>query len=489
MRKQQLFYGDNLEVMRKHIPDETVDLCYIDPPFNSKRNYNQIYNNIGKEDKAQCIAFVDTWEWNARAEKEYDEICGNEKGIFAKQTADLIMGLHTILGRGSLLSYLISMTLRINEIHRVLKPTGSFYLHCDPTASHYLKLVLDAVFCSRKGSFINELVWFYKTGGASKNTWAKKHDVIFFYSKNKTKYTFNPIKEKSYMMHKYGFKKSDFKIDPDTGLQYTMVYCRDVWDLASIGSASAERLGYPTQKPEALLERIIKASSNEGDVVLDAYCGCGTTVAAAQKLSRQWIGIDISYQSISLIMKRLTDSHGTDIMSGITVSGIPADIESAKALAAKSDDRLRKEFEKWAVLTYSDNRAMINAKKGKDYGIDGVVRIPIRKNQYGDILFSVKSGSNVNSGMIRDFRGAIAREDAAAGIFITLKEPTKDMRREAAAAGFYRNEHMRDIEKIKIVTVEKILAGERLNMVSAADVLKKAPSDILAIDNQLTFAY
>jgi site-specific DNA-methyltransferase (adenine-specific) len=261
------------------------------------------------------------------------------------------------------------------------------------------------------------------------------------------------------------------------------VVSEDWWQIGIINQSSKERLGYPTQKPEALLERIIKASSNEGDTVLDAYCGCGTTVAVAQRLNRNWLGIDITYQSISLVLKRLTEAHGNDIIANIKVDGIPADMESAKALAEKADDRTRKEFEKWAILTYSDNKAMINDKKGKDYGIDGRARILTGSEQYKDLLFSVKSG-NISSKDIRDFRGTIEREEAAAGFFITLKEPTKDMKEEAAAAGFYSNEYLNNIEKIKIVTVRQILAGKRLSIPLVSAVLKKAESAVN--ENQIT---
>jgi len=494
-----LYYGDNLDIMRGKIPDCSVDLCYIDPPFNSKRNYNQIYNNIGSDDKAQSMAFVDTWEWNERAEKEYGEICRGAGGTFTKQTSDLIIGLHKILGRGSLLSYLVSMTLRINEIHRVLKPTGSFYLHCDPTLGHYLKIVLDAVFCGQGGHFQNEIVWSYKRYTALSKKFQGLHDTIFWCTKS-SDFTFNEIR------YDYGEKSgkndSHYKQDENgnwfrwqkrKGQEPYKVYLSegrrmgDVWEIPLINASAKERLGYPTQKPEALLERIIKASSNEGDAVLDAFCGCGTTVAVAERLKRGWIGIDITYHSISLILKRLTETYGADITSEITLGGIPADIESAKALANKKDDRLRKEFEKWAVLTYSDNKAMINDKKGKDYGIDGTVRILEDAEQYRDVLFSVKSGK-VNSSMIRDFRGVIERENAAAGIFITLGEPTKDMRGEAASAGFYGSRLLSDIPKIKIVTIAQILSGERLNIPVAADVLKKAETAAdgsvqLTIDN------
>ncbi|MDR0196902.1 MAG: restriction endonuclease [Oscillospiraceae bacterium] len=487
--KNQLFYGDNIDIMRGHVPDGSVDLCYIDPPFNSKRDYNRIYNNVGKEDKAQSVAFVDTWEWNVRAEKEYNEICVNEGGVFTKQTSDLIMGLYKILGRGSLLSYLVSMTLRINEIHRVLKPTGSFYLHCDPTVGHYLKIVLDAVFVGRGGNFRNEIVWCYRGAGYPKNDFGRRHDLIFRYSKTK-EYFFNPdpVREPYAEATKERFKHhiGNVRKGKDFGVQQLNPLGKhpdDWWQIQPIAPSSKERLGYPTQKPEALLEKIMLSSSNEGDVVLDAFCGCGTSVAVAQRLNRKWIGIDITYNSISLIIKRLTEAYGEDVMDGVTVSGIPADMESARALANKKDDRLRKEFEKWAVLTYSDNKAMINDKKGKDYGIDGTMRVPERKDKFRDVLFSVKSGK-VNSAMIRDFRGVMERENAAAGIFITLNEPTKDMRKEAASAGFYDDGYNKNIEKIKIVTIGEILKGERLNML-AADVLKKAER-VAGNDEQMT---
>jgi site-specific DNA-methyltransferase (adenine-specific) len=482
----KLFYGDSLEMLRKHILPESVDLCYIDPPFNSKRDYNQIYNNIGKEDKAQSVAFVDTWEWNTRAEDEYTQISANQNGLFTKQTSDLIIGLYQILGRGSLLSYLVSMTLRINEIHRVLKPTGSFYLHCDPTAGHYLKIMLDAVFCGHGGAFKNEIVWSYKRYTAKSKKFQSLHDTVFWYTKS-SDFTFNEIREE--YGDKSGKMDSHYKLDEDgkwfrwqkrKGREPYKIYLSDgrrvgdVWEIPIINASAKERLGYPTQKPEALLERIIKASSNEGDVVLDAFCGCGTTVAVAQRLGRKWIGIDISYHSISLIEKRLTESYGDDIMDSVTTGGIPRDMEAATALANKKDDRLRKEFEKWAVLTYSGNRAIINDKKGKDYGIDGSMPIPESNGGFKDVLFSVKSGK-VSASMIRDFRGVIERENAAAGYFITLKTPTKDMTREAAAAGVYRSDYLpQPIDKLKIVMIEDVMKGERLRLPRMAEVIKKA---------------
>ncbi|MFM6347790.1 MAG: DNA-methyltransferase, partial [Dolichospermum sp.] len=336
----QLYYGDNLEVLRRYIKDDSVDLCYIDPPFNSKRNYNQIYNNIGAEGKAQAQAFIDTWEWDDHAIHGLDEILSNYHGRFTRQCISLINGLTDVLGKGSLLAYLISMTLRITEIHRVLKPTGSFYLHCDPTASHYLKLILDAIFCAQGGDFLNEIIWCYKDpSGKTIDYFRKKHDVIFFYSKSK-KHIFNADS----IRVEYGESTKQQIKNKTTSFGKTVTghplgkIPEDWWTIPIINSQAKERLGYPTQKPEALLERIIKASSNENDIILDAYCGCGTTVAVAQKLNRQWIGIDITYQSISLILKRLEDSFGKEVLTNITLHGIPKDLESAIALAQKQDD-------------------------------------------------------------------------------------------------------------------------------------------------------
>ena len=470
----RLFYGDNLDVLRRKIKDETVDLCYIDPPFNSKRNYNQIYNNIGSEDRAQAQAFTDTWLWDDYAITGFDEILGNAGGRFQPKLVDLVKGLAPVLGRGSLLAYLVSMSLRITEIHRVLKKTGSFYLHCDPTSSHYLKLILDAAFCAAGGDFQNEIDWCYKSGGASKRHYSRKHDVLFFYTKS-DKYTFNYQTEKSYNrgLKPYRFKGvEEFK---DEIGWYTLVGMKDYWNIDMVGRTSAERLGYPTQKPEALLDRVIAASSNEGDVVLDAYCGCGTTIASAQRLKRQWIGIDITYQSVALVLRRLEKTFGIEILAGITTDGIPRDMESAVALAHKKDDRLRKEFEKWAALTYTNNRAIINDKKGADAGIDAVAYFMTGKNDNAKIIFQVKSGG-VKRGDVATLRGDMGREDAALACLITLEDPSGPMKAEAKAAGQYRHEDMgRSYDRISIVTVREIVErGKRLEIPMSLEVLAAA---------------
>jgi site-specific DNA-methyltransferase (adenine-specific) len=302
-----IYCGDNLKILKNFIGSATVDFCYIDPPFNSQRNYYQFSPFLNKKDKDKAPTFIDTWYWDPVAEDKFQEIQFPE---FPSATIALFRSLPEIIGRGKLLAYLVYLTLVVKEIHRVLKSTGSFYLHCDPAASHYLKLVLDTIFCSRGGQFQNEIIWSYRTGGASRKRFARKHDVIFFYTKSR-QWTFHAPKEKSYMMHRYGFKKSNFQLEPETGRQYSLVYGRDVLEIPAIGSDSKERLGFPTQKPEALLSYLIQASSNPGDLVLDAYCGSGTTLVAAQRLDRSWIGIDLNPTSLDLSKQRLKENFGT----------------------------------------------------------------------------------------------------------------------------------------------------------------------------------
>ena len=488
----QLFYGDNLDIFRKgKVHSETVDLCYIDPPFNSKRNYNQIYNNIGDEDRAQAQAFTDTWTWDDRANAGYAEILANAEGRFQARLVELIKGLHAVLQEGSLLAYLVSMSLRITEIHRVLKSTGSFYLHCDPTASHYLKLVLDAVFCSQGGNFQNEVVWSYRTGGVGKQWFSRKHDVLFFYAKKTGQHHFN-------VQHSGSFRTEGMNYDeegkPYKSTKKGRLYFNsqgptmtDVWEIPFLSTVSLERLGYPTQKPESLLERIIQASSNEGDLVLDAYCGCGTTIAVAQRLKRAWIGIDITYQSISLVLRRLEKAFGAKALEQISTDGIPRDMASAEALAHKKDDRLRKEFEKWAVLTYTNNRAVINEKKGADAGIDARAYFMTGKKDNAKIIFQVKSGG-VKRGDIATLRGDMEREQAALAALITLEAPSKPMVNEAKAAGQYRHEDMgRNYDRIQIVTVQELLNGERLEIPMSLEVLKAAQKATNADQDALPF--
>lgn len=544
MAKNELYYGDNLDVLRRKIASDSVDLCYIDPPFNSKRNYFQIYNNQGGEDRAQAQAFVDTWEWGDEAEAGLAWICNVDQlnsGKLTEQTVDLIRGLEKVLRHGSLLAYLIHMTLRIVEIHRVLKPTGSFYLHCDPTASHYLKLVLDAVFCGQGGDFRNEIIWKRKAGRGETNNEAVRfgvsHDIILFYVKSKDttlirqhranstayleskfthydengrRYRLDNLTSPSYranLIYEYkGYQppakgwavsretmermdaegRIHFPKSKEMRLQRKRFFDElegetvdTLWDdIPPINSQAAERLGYPTQKPEALLERIIRASSNEGDTVLDAYCGCGTTVAVAQRLGRRWIGIDITYQSISLILKRLEDKYPADwpqIEANILLDGVPRDLASAVALANRKDDKTRKEFEKWAVLTYSKNQARINEKKGADAGIDGIAYFLIDKDTNGKAIFQVKSGAS-NRATLATLNSDRMREMAEFGFLITMDLPTKAMRDEIAAAGKYKHPLLnREDDRLQVITVAEILQGKRLDLPMArADAVKAA---------------
>lgn len=494
--KNRLFYGDNLDVLRNKIHSESVDLCYIDPPFNSKRNYFQIYNNIGTDggDKAQAQAFMDTWEWGDEAEAGLNfiiDIQNLNNGKFTPQTVALIKGLEQVLGHGDLFAYLVHMTLRIVEIYRVLKPTGSFYLHCDPTASHYLKLVLDSVFCAdgNGGDFRNEIIWYYynKMHDSRKKLFSRATDTIFFYVKKfQEDFTFHQLTETRDAPIKQLARVKVNGILKNARDEYgNIIYnikndktIDNVWRIPCLQPAAQERLGYPTQKPEALLERVIKASSNENDVVLDAYCGCGTTVAVAQKLKRQWIGIDITYQSISLILKRLQDKYPDQwqvIEANIQLDGVPRDFASANALANRTDDKTRKEFEKWAVLTYSKNQARINDKKGADGGIDGVAYFMIDANTNGKAVFQVKSGG-ANRATIATLNSDRQREKAEFGILITMDAPTKPMLQEMQAVGKYKHPMLnREDDRIQIVTIQELLDGKRLDLpMSRNDAIKSA---------------
>lgn len=582
----KLFYGDNLEVLRKYVKDETVDFCYIDPPFNSKRNYNQIYNNIGREDKAQAKVFVDTWTWDTRGEEGLAQITSNYKEVFTKQSINLIIGLEKVLGKGSLLAYLVSMSLRIAEIYRVLKSTGSFYLHCDPASSHYLKLIIDSLFCaSRKGEYQNEIIW-RRTGQHNKILrYGPIHDVILFYTKS-NEYTWNFPKRnymkghidenfikdrKGYKTHYYGnvltgsgIRHGDSgkpwkgfnptakgrhwavpgallnDLDEDLSnltqhekLDYLYelgmititegeawpIYERylkpndgqalpDIWafqpytsgtvfktdkgideEVRWLSTKDSERLGYPTQKPEGLLERIILASTNKGDLVLDAYCGCGTTIAVAERLRRKWIGIDITYQSISLILKRIEEQFDLKSIENISLNGVPKDMESAIALANKRDDRTRKEFEKWAVLTFSDNKAIINEKKGGDKGIDGISFIIDNDDSNNkimqEVLFSVKSGETISPSVIRDLNGTIERESAAMGYLITLY-PMENLVRESKKYGMYTNKKFgHNYPKIEVISINDLLNGRRMDLPISLEVLKKAEQKLLSNQESL----
>lgn len=329
--RNRLFCGDNLEVLRSHLPDESVDLCYIDPPFHSKRNYQA---------PERTHAFADTWTWDQAAQNGFDAI----RGGAVSKVGRLLEGLEPVVGRGSLLAYLVSVAQRLSEIDRVLRPTGSLFLHCDPTASHYLKLLLDAIFCAPGGGFRNEIVWCYSHGGRSRKWFGRKHDIIFYYGKtDRCHFDAGAVRVEM----RSGVRSFGGRLLTDgDGRKYRLVYGtrnshgvaryykyfldegklpEDWWaDINSLQASSAERTGYPTQKPEALLERIVTACSRPGDTVLDAYCGCGTTLVAAERSGRGWIGIDLAPSAVALTLGRLKATFGSEILDQIAVSGVVA---------------------------------------------------------------------------------------------------------------------------------------------------------------------
>lgn len=446
METNILYYGDNLEILRGHIHDNSIDLIYLDPPFNSKATYNVLFKEpSGELSQAQITAFEDTWHWGEEAERTFQEIVYNAPA----KVVDIMNAFRSFVGNNDVMAYLTMMCLRLMELRRVLKETGSIYVHCDPTASHYLRILLDAIY--GKLMFQNEIIWGYKTGGATKRRFARKHDILFFYTKSANNYIFNTVKEKSYMMHTYGFKKSDFKVDEQG--QYTYVIAKDWWEIPSVGSADKQRLGYPTQKPEKLLEKIILASSNENDIVLDPFCGCGTTLVAAQRLNRRWIGIDITHLAISAMKWRLGELFPN---IKYKVIGEPKDIAGAKELASQN----KYQFQWWAI-SLVDGQPYGDKKKGADTGIDGYIYFMDEKDKVKKAIVQVKGG-NVSVSQIRDLEGVIDREKAEFGIFISLESPTKPMETEAVSKGFYKSPFTgTDYQKIQMLTIEELLSGKK----------------------------
>lgn len=535
MADNVLYYGDNLPVLRQYVADESVDLVYLDPPFNSNQDYNVLFaEKDGAEAEAQIKAFGDTWRWDQGAARAYQETV--ELG---GQVSQALQAFRTLLGDSNMLAYLAMMAPRLVELRRVLKPTGSIYLHCDPTASHYLKLLMDAVF--GLANFRNEVIWKRKAGRGETNRQAKRfgvsHDSLLFYAKSASaqfnrQYTdSNP----DYIASKFTHVETDgrrYRLDNLTSPSYrpNLVYeykghrpphngwavsrermeemdreqrlhipenterriqrkryldelmgetVDTLWDdIAPINSQAQERLGYPTQKPEALLERIIAASSGEGDLVLDPFCGCGTTVIAAQKLRRHWVGIDITHLAINLIRHRLRDSFGDE--AKIKVIGEPTSPSGAQELAASDPYQ----FQWWALGLVGARP--VDQKKGADKGVDG--RLYFFDDTSGkakQVIFSVKAGVP-SVAHVRDLVGVLTREKAQIGCFISLQEPTVPMRKEAASAGFYTSpwgQHPR----MQLLTVGELLAGTaRLDFPrSQANVtFKKAPKAAAPDDEQ-----
>jgi DNA modification methylase len=511
MGPNHLYYGDNLPVLRRYIDDESIDLIYIDPPFNSNANYNILFKGQdGGRATAQIKAFTDTWRWDQGASQAYDELMD-----YGGKVAEALRAFRLLLGESDMLAYLAMMAPRLIELHRVLGPTGSFYLHCDPAASHYLKIILDTLF--GPGRFRSEIVW--KRSAAHNDTKQGRqihghiHDVLLFYTKG-DEWTWNPIYTPYDDDYTSGFYRH---IEVDTGRRYRLgdltgpggaangnpsyevmgvtrywrytkekmqalidqgrvvqtrpgtvpaykryldempgIALQDLWtDIRPIGAQAAERLGYPTQKPLSLLERIIECSSNPGDVVLDAFCGCGTTVSAAQRLERRWIGIDITLAAITVIRNRLINEFGAEVTP--RPLGEPESLEDAAELA-RTD---RYQFQWWALGRVGARHA--EEKKGADRGIDGRLFFDDDGTNFTkEVIISVKSGP-IPAAHVRELRGVIEREKAAIGVLLTYHAPSAAMKKEAASAGTYESVKWgRRYPRLQIITIEEVLAGKQI---------------------------
>lgn len=449
----QLFYGDNLDVLRTHIADESVDLIYLDPPFNSNASYNILFRSPeGSGADASIAAFDDTWIWGPAAEEALLDI--TQSGNHALHT--LIQAMKISIGTNALMAYLAMMAVRLLELHRVLKDTGSLYLHCDPTASHYLKLVLDAVFGPR--NFRNEIIWCYHKWSIAQGQFVRNHDVILFYSKRDGEQTFHTqyLPPSPGTMKRWKGKRQQAVFEDgvrkagasDADAQTPMP---DWWEISILNPNSKERLGYPTQKPVSLLERIISASSNPGDTVLDPFCGCGTAVDAAQKLGRSWIGIDVTHLAIGLIEKRLREGYGEE--AEFETIGVPCDLASAERLA--SEDRFQ--FQTWITLKLG-GWPWMGGKKGADKGVDGYFYYVGAGGPTRTGVISVKAGSNVNPGMLRDLWGVMQRDGHQLGLFVCAAQPTRGMEEEAAAHGIVETEFGR-FPAMQIFTMGELFQG------------------------------
>jgi DNA modification methylase len=490
MTENLLYYGDNLDILRRYIKDETIDLIYLDPPFNSNQDYNVLFKEQnGCRSAAQIKAFKDTWRWDQTAAKEYEQVVEGGGGV-----ADAMQGFYAALGRSDTMAYLAMMAPRLIELKRVLKPIGSVYLHCDPTASHYLKMLMDSVF--GPANFRNEIVWHYTGWNKNmKDHFERRHDILLFYS-NSTKQLFNsyslPWKDPEEYVR---IRKQKLRYDgsgrayvlSDAGdgkrvkryIEEAMAMGRpvdDVWEIDKLTSSSKERLGYPTQKPEALLERIIEASTKKGDVILDPFCGCGTAIAVARRLKRKWIGIDITHLAINLIRHRLQNAFGQKVRQTYEVVGEPEDLSGAKQLA--EDDPFQ--FQCCALGLVGARP--VEKKKGADKGIDGRLYFhdepdsPETKTK--QIIFSVKSG-HTGPKDVRDLRGVIERENSEIGVFICMQKPTKEMLAEAASAGFYKSPWRNEpYPRLQLITIEELLTGKTIDAPPLGQVnvtFKKAP--------------
>lgn len=522
MERNTLYYGDNLDVLREHVPDESVDLVYLDPPFNSARDYNVLFKQARHdENQAQITAFTDTWQWSKRHYEMFFDDIRNQR-LF-----ELMEALYRILGQSEMMAYLVMMAPRLLELHRVLKPTGSLYLHCDPAASHYLKLVMDVVFGPPQ--FRNEITWkradahndakcqfgrvsdrlllyarssqapFHKQyGGYQDRTLHDWYQYLEFPDGTTRRLTKqerdsqvipegarryntdnmtspNPrpnltYEYKGYKPPAYGWRVSReamekldeaglllFPSNPNGRImrkryldEQPGAVLGDVWtDVSQLRAAAAERMGYPTQKPLALLERIIAASSNPGDIVLDPFCGCGTAVVGAEKLGRKWIGIDVTFIAVDLIISRLANDFGLVRNKDYDVKGDPKDAYSARQLFEQSP----KQFEIWAVGLAA---GVPQPEKSGDKGVDGKVYFQDLEGKLQFAVCQVKGG-HLSPTLIRDFAHVIERDKAAMGFFICLETPTRGMYSEAEEIGFFTSPSGRKIPKLQIRTIKELV--------------------------------
>jgi len=537
MPENILYYGDNLDILQRYIKDESVDLIYLDPPFKSDQDYNVLFaEKNGSQSKSQIKAFEDTWRWDQGAAEAYHYIVENGP----EKVSQVMQAFRIAIGENDMLAYLSMMAPRLVELRCVLKPAGSLFLHCDPTASHYLKMLMDAIF--GPVNFKNEITW--KRAQPKSHAvlrFSRAHDIILAYSK-----TDRSLFKSQYKQHDLKYLEKFYRFtEPSTGRRYRLgdltnpnknrpnltyefppgsgvirvwrwtkermmkaweegrivlpkkgkvaQYKRyldemkgtpitDFWDdIEHLHGSQQENLGFPTQKPEALLERIIMASSNEGDVVLDPFCGCGTAISVAQRLKRQWIGIDITHLAITLIKHRLQNAFGQNVE--YQVIGEPVSLPDAETLAM--DDPYQ--FQWWALGLVGARPA--EQRKGADKGIDGRLYFhdEVKGGKTKQIILQVKGG-HVSASQIRDLRGVMERENAEVGVFISLQESTQPMRKEAASAGFYKSPGWGTTHpRLQILTIEELLNGKQIDYpapMSTSRTFKKAPPAKLREEEQ-----
>jgi site-specific DNA-methyltransferase (adenine-specific) len=430
IRGRQIHYGDNLPVLRERIPSESVDVVYLDPPFNSKRNYNVLYRtHTGEESPESVTAFEDFWIWDSRTEEHYRELTQDNSPL-----SRALQAFRSFLSQSDLMAYLVMMAPRLAELRRVLRPSGSIYLHCDQTASHYLKVLMDVVFGAN--AFLNNVVWLYGLGGSSKRYWPRKHDDLLWYAKKPGSHYFEPDMVPATSVRMAGQLKK----------------APDYWDIPTINNMAAERLGFPTQKPLALLERIVRSSSPQGGVVLDPFCGCGTTVEAAERLGRTWVGIDISYLAIDIVEKRLLRSFGPRIANQYTLFGKPASMEDAVQLYEQRE----LEFERWAVTLVEAEPV---TARGTD--LDGLIRFPMPDGESDGVAGVHVAANGSTPAAVSSIRSALDRSDASLGVVIPLRR-SASLRRQAASAGTWTWPVTgRKFPRIQVISVEELLHGDR----------------------------